>query len=234
MYGKCDSCGKDAELEEYKGRHFCKMCVLNIRFDDRHKNDVKTTKKGDLTDAKRLENNIQANIPNKIENVVIANDVVKKEFSLKEFLVDVIKKLFRFIKLVFLIIKWAVPITMIGTILGISFGFLSIENIWILFPLMIIGACFYHDERTPEEKQKSLEEWARAMKETAEWEKQQAYEKLADRIDRLKSERDSITIKNGIFLGGNLSDYELKCNRRKWDELNRQINDLECELKNKF
>ena len=35
MYGKCSSCGKESELEEYKGKNFCKMCVLDARFKDR-------------------------------------------------------------------------------------------------------------------------------------------------------------------------------------------------------
>lgn len=82
------------------------------------------------------------------------------------------------------------------------------------------------DSYQREENSEWNEMWTRIGRRAVE-------EKIRDKefeIGMLKQERDSLTIKNGIILGGSLSEYELQQNREKYDELEKQIQDKYDEL----
>lgn len=234
MFGKCYKCHREAELEGYKGKHFCKMCALDIRFNDRHKND--------FNNISLPKNNSSKNVATeKIENDIESNSVVKENKSLLKILSDIIEKLYTFIKFIIFFIRLAIPLTALGTILGIFFGYLRISDISILIPLFILSLFFYNTDESPEERKKSLEkrrksleELEHTLKDMAEYEKEKAREKIEYEIEILKRERDSLTTGNsyGGFLGGNLDENELEYNRRKKSELTRQIDDLEYRLRN--
>ena len=54
MNEKCDNCGKKSELEEYKGKHLCKLCVLDERFKDRQKDNDQLEEYQDIQDTDEI------------------------------------------------------------------------------------------------------------------------------------------------------------------------------------
>ena len=87
MYGHCDSCKKESELEEYKGQHFCKMCVLDMRFKDRHGQQI-VNKSLDYNQNNRARLNEKTLIITNPQNVYNKNSDIdtntpnKKRFTL--------------------------------------------------------------------------------------------------------------------------------------------------------
>ena len=132
MYGKCDNCGKESELEEYKGKHFCKICVLDIRFNDRHANDVKTSKKD------HIENNSSENtVDEKINDNTKSGYKIKKSNFLTKFLKSTMGTLLDFLTWIFKVIS-----KIIFGLLGVYIGCLS-------FFAIVFGVIYFFIDYLP-------------------------------------------------------------------------------------